>query len=123
MTYLNQRDNVKRYNALRHYLPKGIFKNYNVIINENIFYGQSVDSDIKQCEEIRKLTTGQAEDYITGSLLDYYCIKNLYRLVAVDLSRHRIKCWSKSNLGNRIRWNINQYSTKSQLLVEIWSKN
>ena len=29
------------------------------------FYDQPIDSDVKQYEEIRKLTTGQSEDYTT----------------------------------------------------------
>ena len=29
------------------------------------FYDQPIDSDVKQYEEIRKLTTGQSEDYAT----------------------------------------------------------
>ena len=39
--------------------------------------------------EIRKLTTGQGEDYTAGCLLDYGYIKNRYRLIAVDLSRQK----------------------------------
>ena len=50
-------------------------------------YDQAIDSDIKQCEEIRKLTTGKGEDYTTGCSLDYNHIKNHYILMAVDLSR------------------------------------
>ena len=49
------------------------------------FYDQTIDSDVKRYEEIRKLTTGQGEDYATGCLLDYDYIKNHYRLIAVDL--------------------------------------
>ena len=44
---------------------------------------------MKQYEEIRKLTTGQGEDYTTGCLLDYEYIKNHYKFIAVDLSRHK----------------------------------
>ena len=44
-------------------MSKGIIKNYNVIINGKNFYDQAIDSDIKRYEEIRKLTTGQGEDY------------------------------------------------------------
>ena len=66
-----------------------IIKNYNVIINGKNFYDQPNDSDIRQYEEIRKLTTEQCEDYTTGCLLDYDCIKNHYRLIAVDLSRQK----------------------------------
>ena len=45
--------------------------------------------DIKQYEEIRKQTTDQVEDYTIGCLLEYYYVKNHYRLIAVDLSRHK----------------------------------
>ena len=51
---------------------------------ENTF-DQAVDSDIKRCEDIRKLTTWQgSKDYTTGCLLHYGCIKKNYRLVAID---------------------------------------
>ena len=46
-----------------------------------------IEFGIKRYEEIRKLTTGQAEDYTPGSLLDYDYIKCHYRLTSVDLSR------------------------------------
>ena len=81
LIYSSQDNNVKRYNVLSCYLPKGIIKNYNIIINGMNFSNQSVDSNIKQCEEIRKLTTGQDEDYTTVCLLDYNYIKNYYRLI------------------------------------------
>ena len=68
---------------------KGIIKNYNAIINGKNFCDWAIDSDIKRYEEIRKLITGQVEDYTTGCLLDYDYIKNHYRLIAVDLSRQK----------------------------------
>ena len=60
-----------------------------MIINGNNVNDQPIDSDIKQYEEIRKLTTGQGEDYTIGCLLGYDYIKNHYRLIAVDLSRQK----------------------------------
>ena len=45
---------------------------------EKNFHYQSINSDIKQYEEIRELTTGQGEDYTTGYLLDYDYVKNHY---------------------------------------------
>ena len=78
-------DDSKRFKAKGHYLPKGIIKNYNVIINGKSFCDQSIDSDAKRCKKIRKLTTGQGEDCPTGCLLDYDYIKSHYRLIAVDL--------------------------------------
>ena len=66
-----------------------MIKNYNTIINGKNFCDGAIDSDIKRFEEIRKLITGQVEDYTTGCLLDYEYIKNHYRLIAVDLSRQK----------------------------------
>ena len=82
-------DDIKQFKTGRHYLPKGIIKNYNGPINGKNFYEQAVDFDIKRYEDIRKLTTGQGEDYTAGCLLDYEYIKNHYRLTAVDLSRQK----------------------------------
>ena len=80
LVYPNQNENSKRFKTWRHYLPKGIIKNYNVIINGKNFYDQAIDSDVKWYKEIRKLTIGKGEDYTTGYLLDYDYIKNRYRL-------------------------------------------
>ena len=85
LVYLNRNNNIKRCKSQRYYLQKGVIKNYNVITNGKN-YNQPIDFDIKRYEEIRKLTTGQGEDYNTGCLLDYEYIKNHERLTAVDLS-------------------------------------
>ena len=37
---------------------------------EKNFYDQAIDSNMKRYKEIRKLITGQGEDYTTGSFLD-----------------------------------------------------
>ena len=47
-------DNVKKFNSWKSYLPEGIIKNYNVIINGKNFYNQLVDSERKRYEKIRK---------------------------------------------------------------------
>ena len=54
----------------------------NVITNGKNFYDQPIDSNIKRYEGIRKLTTGQGDDYTTGCLLDHDYIKNHYRLIS-----------------------------------------
>ena len=89
LAYSNEDDNSKRFQTKRFYLPKDIIKNYNVIINGKNFYDEAIDSSIKRYEEIRKLTTGQGQDYITGFLLEYGYIKSHCRLVGVDLSRQK----------------------------------
>ena len=61
--------NSKTIKTRTYYLPKRIIKTYIVNINGKNFYDQAIDSDIKRYEEIRKLKTGQSEDYTTGCLL------------------------------------------------------
>ena len=90
LAYLNIGNDVKRFKTRIYYLPKGIIKYYNTILIWKIFYDEPIDSDIKQYKKIRKLTTGQGEDYTnhtTGCLLDYDYIKNHYRLITVELCR------------------------------------
>ena len=41
---------------------------------------------MKRYEKVRKLSTGQGEDYTTGYLWDYNYIKIQNRLIAVDLN-------------------------------------
>ena len=82
-------DDVKRYGALKYYLPKSIIKNYKVIINAKNFYHQPIYSEIKPYEDTRNLTTGQGEDYTTRCFLDYEYIKSHYQSIAVNLSRQK----------------------------------
>ena len=63
---------------------------------EKNVYDQAISFDIKQYEEVRKLT-GQGEDYTTGFLLDYDYIKNCYKLIVLDLSRqNELDTYSKA---------------------------
>ena len=40
-------------------------------------------------DNIRKIATGQSDDYITGRLLDYSYFKKYYKLIAIDLSKQQ----------------------------------
>ena len=40
-------------------------------------------------QNIRKIATGQGDDYRTGCLLDYPYFKNHYKMIALDLSRQQ----------------------------------
>ena len=40
-------------------------------------------------ENIRKIATGQGDDYTTGCLLDYSYFKDYYKMIAVDLSKQQ----------------------------------
>ena len=44
---------------------------------------------IKQCDVVRKISTGYGDDYTTGCLLDYIYFKDNYKLIAVDISKQK----------------------------------
>ena len=71
------------------FLPRGEIKNYNVLIDGRNVYDQPINELIKQYDEVRKVSTGQGDDYTTGYLLDYAYFKEIYRVIAVDLSKQK----------------------------------
>ena len=77
LVYSDEDADSKRFKAKTYYLPKGIIKSYNGIINGKNIYNYAIDSDIKRFVEIRRLTTGQDKDYTTGCLLDHGYIKTI----------------------------------------------
>ena len=73
----------------KYYLSRIDLKKYNVIIDGRNFYDNPIESHIEKYRELKKVTIGKGDDYTTGSLLDYDYFKNLYKLVAVDLSKQK----------------------------------
>ena len=43
----------------------------------------------KTYEKIRKIATGQGDDYTTGCLLDYSYFKDHYKMIEIDLSKQQ----------------------------------
>ena len=56
---------------------------------EKIFFDQPIKNDIKTYENIRKITTGQGDDYTTGCLLGYNYLKKRYKMIAIDLNKQQ----------------------------------
>ena len=73
----------------RYYLLNVETKNYNVMIDEKTFFDQSVKNDKVTYENVRKIATGQVDDYTNSFLLDYIYFKNYYKLIVVDLSNQQ----------------------------------
>ena len=63
--------------------------NYNVLIDGRYFYDQPINDEIKQYDEIRKITTGIGDDFTTGCLLDFKYFKCHYGLVVADISKQK----------------------------------
>ena len=72
-----------------YYLPKVEIEDYSVIIDGRNFFDQPINSMTKTYENIRKIATGQGDDYTTGCLLDYSYFKENYKLIAIDLSKQQ----------------------------------
>ena len=53
------------------------------------FFDQPINSDLKTYENIRRIATGQGDDYTTGCLLDYSYFKENYKMIAIDLSKQQ----------------------------------
>ena len=77
-------DSYKKY-----FLPRVKIENYNIEIDGRNFYDQPINDSIKQCDEIRKISTGQHDDYTTGCLLDFAYFEKNYGLIAADLSKQK----------------------------------
>ena len=59
------------------------------MIDGRNFFDQPINSMTKTYENIRKIATGQGDDYTTGCLLDYSYFKDHYKMIAVDLSKQQ----------------------------------
>ena len=59
------------------------------MIGERNFFDQPIKKDSKTCDNIRKIATGQCDDYSTGCLLDYPYFKKYYVLIAIDLNKQQ----------------------------------
>ena len=73
----------------KYFLPRKKINNYNIEIDGKNFYDQPINDSVKQCDEIRKISTGQGGDYTTGCLLDFAYFEKNYRLITADLSKQK----------------------------------
>ena len=83
-------DNNGRERNKQCYLPTMEIKYYNGMITERNFFNQPIKNDLKTYDSIRKIATGQGDDYTTGVLLDYPYFKKYYKLIAIDLSKQKL---------------------------------
>ena len=59
------------------------------MIDGKNFFDQPINTDLKTYENIRKIATGQWNDYTTGCLLDYSYFKDNYKTIAIYLSKQQ----------------------------------
>ena len=98
----NGAKNVKRNSHTKYFLPRVNINNYNALIDGRNFYDQPINDMIKQYDEIRKIATGQGDDYTTGCLLNYQIVITIY--LQFILVYKKITYWLKSNSTNCFLW-------------------
>ena len=59
------------------------------MIDGQTFFDQSVKSDVRTYDNVRKTKIGQEDDWATCCLLDYSYFKENYILLAIDLSKQQ----------------------------------
>ena len=70
-----------------YYLLTIEIKDHNVKIDGRNVFDQPVKNDLRIYKNIRKIATGQGDDYTTGCSLDYPYFEKYYKLIAIDLSK------------------------------------
>ena len=55
------------------------------MIDGRNFFDQPAKNNLRIYDNIRKITTGQGDDYTTGCLLDYNFFNEYYNMIVLDL--------------------------------------
>ena len=85
----NTANRLERNSHRKYFFPRVNITNYNVLIDGRNFYNQTINDLIKQYDEIRKIATGQGDDFTTGCLLDFQNFKDQYNLIAIDRNKQK----------------------------------
>ena len=65
------KNQVSDYSFKKYFLRRVKIENYNIEIDGRNFFNQPINDSIKLHQEVRKVSTGQGDDYQTGYLLDF----------------------------------------------------
>ena len=82
-------NDAQRISNKRCYIPNVEIKDYNAMIERKNVSDRPVRNDKVTYKNIRKIATGQRDDYTTGCLLDYTYFKKYYKMIATDLSKQQ----------------------------------
>ena len=89
-----------------------------MIDGQNCF-NQPIRNNLITYDSIRKIETGQGDDYTTGCLLDCNYFKNYYKIIAIDLSKQQaLDADQKTIQQINFTGNIEEQSTISFIIEE-----
>ena len=70
-------------------LPTVEIKDYNFMIDGQNFFDQPVHSYLRTYDNIRKIATGQGDDYTISCLLNYNYYNRYYEMIAINLRKQQ----------------------------------
>ena len=79
-------NDAQRTSNKKYYLPNVEIKGQNVMIDGKNIFDQTVQNNKMTYENI---ASGQGDDYTNGFLLDYAYFRDIYKMIAIDLSKHQ----------------------------------
>ena len=82
-------NDTQRTSGKGYHLPNIELKDYKIMIDGGNVFDQPIKDNKASYENIRKIATGQGDDYTTDCLLDYPYFKDSYKMTAVDLSKQQ----------------------------------
>ena len=78
---------MNREGHARYYLPTIEMKDCNFINDGKNLFDQTIKYDVKTYNNIRKITTGQGDDYINVCLLGYNYFEKYFSMITIDLRK------------------------------------
>ena len=75
-------NNDDRTSDEQYYLPTVEIKDHNIMINGENFFDQQIKNNKVTYENIRKIVTGQGDDYTTDCLLENSYFTDTYKMIA-----------------------------------------
>ena len=76
---------IEQVSYKRYFLPTVEIKDHNVVTDGRNFSDHPVNNNLRTYDNIRKIGTGQGNDYTTGCLLDYNYFNKYYKMIAIGL--------------------------------------
>ena len=73
----------------QYYVPNMDIKDYNVVIDGKNFFDHPIKNDLKTYDNIRKIATGQGDDWTIGCLLHWPYFEKYHKLITKDLSKQQ----------------------------------
>ena len=59
------------------------------MIDRQNFFNQALRNDLITYDSIKKIATGQGDDYTTGCFQGYNYLKKYYKMIEIDLSKQK----------------------------------